>query len=196
MSDLRYLGERDIPSLIAYARRAFRDRPAYDIESSQAFLLRGADGERLLASALAAPQWHYYETLAVKAAVLHDRLNKLHPFVDGNKRFALTAMLVFLGRNNSLLIALDDELLEFSLAVADGRLDQEAACNFAALRVFERDWSEAEIGDWRQFVDQHGGEGERIAEALKSWRQRQGPNVIQLPGTDLESALRLAGSAT
>lgn len=195
MRELRYLNERDVPDLIDYARRAFRGVPEYHRMSSLAFQIRGAEAEGNLASALAAPQWHYYRTLAEKAAVLHDRLNKGHPFADGNKRFALTALLVFLGRNNALLIASDDELLDFSLSVADGTLDQGEACRFTSLRVFDREWTEEEIARWAERVDERPGEGQRIAEALAAWRQRSHPTFIRLPGKDIESVLKLAAAS-
>lgn len=57
-----------------------------------AFQLRGEAGRNALLSALAQPHWPYYRTLPEKAGALHFSLNKNHPFADGNKRFALTAM--------------------------------------------------------------------------------------------------------
>ena len=47
----------------------------------------------------------------------------------------MIAMLAFLARNDAMLIADDDELLEFSLAVADDRLDREASIEFVERRV-------------------------------------------------------------
>ena len=196
MSDLRYLDRRDVASLIAYAKRAFRDHPDYDIDSSQAFRVRGADGEALLEAAFAAPHWDYYPSLADKAAVLHDRLNRNHPFLDGNKRFALTAMLVFLGRNNAVFVANDDELLAFSVDVATGRLDQDAAREFAALRAFERDWSAAEIAAWVLKVGARPDHALSIGEALRSWQRAEHPRFIELPSADIWSVLVLAAPAT
>ncbi len=166
------------------------------MESSRAFEVRGEDGREMLAGALESPRWHYYPNLEDKAAVLHDRLNSLHPFIDGNKRFALTAMLVFLGRNNALLIASDQELLDFSVSVAAGRLDQADACRFAALRTFQRDWTEEQIASWYGRVDAEQGEGDKIGSALKSWRHRQDPRFVGLPGSDLEALFQLAAPTT
>ena len=123
-------------------------------------------------------------------------MNRDHPFVDGNKRFAITAMLVFLGRNNAILIANDAELLEFSLSVAEGSLGQDGACEFASVRVFEGDWTQDDIDEWIERVDEHAGEGWRIGEALAAWNDGSRPRFIALQGKDIESALRLASPST
>jgi len=47
---------------------------------------------------------------------------KNNPFVDGNKRTALVAMLEFLGLNGRRLEAPDDDLIELVLGVAEGRV--------------------------------------------------------------------------
>jgi len=49
-------------------------------------------------------------------------LVKNHPFVDGNKRTALVAMLAFLGLNGRRLEAPDDDLIELVLGVVEGRI--------------------------------------------------------------------------
>lgn len=94
-----------------------------------AFQLAGAEGRGRLRSALAQPRWEQHRTAQVKAAVLHHRLNKNHPYVDGNKRFAVTAMEWFLFGNHSVLLATNDELVQFSLRVADDRLSRTRACS-------------------------------------------------------------------
>jgi death-on-curing protein len=45
-------------------------------------------------------------------------LNKNHPFANGNKRIALTALLVFLFLNGKWLIASQDDLFSFAMGVA------------------------------------------------------------------------------
>lgn len=50
-----------------------------------------------------------------------------HPFEDGNKRTGTAAALVFLDLNGIEVDFTTDELVEFTLAVAQGRLDREAA---------------------------------------------------------------------
>jgi death-on-curing protein len=76
-----------------------------DMHAEQLSLFGGADGIRdggMLESALARPmnRWHYGETdLAVLAAAYAFGLARNHPFVDGNKRAAFHALVVFLRLN-------------------------------------------------------------------------------------------------
>lgn len=78
--------------------------------------LRGPQGRNLLESSLAQPKQTFagedlYPSLADKAAILYYCLVKNHPFVDGNKRFAVAALEAFLDLNSYVLLAPDDELL-------------------------------------------------------------------------------------
>jgi death-on-curing protein len=93
----------------------------------------GSDGIRelaLLESAVGAPQASFggrspFSDLAEVAAAYLYYLCKNHPFVDGNKRAALGACLVFL-RLNGLEPAPDgQEWEELTLDVAAGRMDRE-----------------------------------------------------------------------
>ena len=62
----------------------------------------GAHGVRdqgLLESALYRPQTGYYAGLIEEAAALWESLAQNHPFIDGNKRTAVVAAMVFLARN-------------------------------------------------------------------------------------------------
>src|SRR6266481_4642321 len=59
-----------------------------------------------------------YLTLIDQAAILFYLLNKNHPFANGNKRIALTALLVFLFLNGKWLIASQDDLFAFAMGVA------------------------------------------------------------------------------
>lgn len=59
-----------------------------------------------------------YPTLIDQAAILFYFLNKNHPFENGNKRIALTALLVFLFLNGKWLVAETQELYEFAIGVA------------------------------------------------------------------------------
>jgi death-on-curing protein len=49
-----------------------------------------------LESALARPQTGYYDDLVQEAAALWESLSQNHPFVDGNKRVAVTVTAAFL----------------------------------------------------------------------------------------------------
>ena len=48
-----------------------------------------------------------------------------HPFVDGNKRVAVTVMLVILRMNDISLSYTQAELIELGLGMADGTIDYE-----------------------------------------------------------------------
>jgi death-on-curing protein len=60
------------------------------------FTIHGPEGDNGLLSALALPRQRYYRGLLRKAAALFRSLVKNHPFIDGNKRFALAALHTFL----------------------------------------------------------------------------------------------------
>ena len=60
-----------------------------------------------LESALARPQSGYYSDLIQEAAALWESLSQNHPFVDGNKRVAVTIMAAFL-RVNGYRLEFDD----------------------------------------------------------------------------------------
>lgn len=95
---------------------------------------RGIRDVNLLESAIAAPQATMMgqplisDPLEIAAAYLFYICGN-HPFIDGNKRTALAACLVFLEENNLLSNAklpLDD-WEEFVLDVAAGKVHREAA---------------------------------------------------------------------
>jgi death-on-curing protein len=94
----------------------------------------GSGGVRdmgLLESALARPRATFagedlYPDLWRKAAALMHSLIKNHPFVDGNKRTALTATGLFLELNGHMLTASNDEATRFALQAAVGDVDVEA----------------------------------------------------------------------
>ena len=80
----------------------------------------------LLQSAVARPRATFegkdlYPDVFRKAAALMESLARNHPFVDGNKRTAITSAAVFLGINGHRLYATQKELERFTLSVAVGR---------------------------------------------------------------------------
>ncbi len=85
----------------------------------------GSGGVRdvgLLESALARPRATFagndlYPALWDKAAALMESLIRNHPFVDGNKRVALSAAGIFLELNGHLLTATNDQALAFTRQV-------------------------------------------------------------------------------
>ncbi len=59
-----------------------------------------------------------YHGLAQKGAMLFYLMIKNHPFQNGNKRVAVTTLLVFLYLNNKWLKVSDEELYRFAVLVA------------------------------------------------------------------------------
>ena len=84
-----------------------------------------------LEAALARPAMTFdgedlYADVAGKAAALMHSLALNHPFVDGNKRVAAHAALVFIALNDHDFDGTPDELVRTTLSVAEGRLGVEA----------------------------------------------------------------------
>ena len=97
----------------------------------------------LLDSALAAPSAGFgdtdlYPSLIEKAAVLGVRISMNHPLVDGNKRLAWMAMVVFLDINNADLEATDDDAVVIMLSVARGQTNERALGTWLSSRVSMR----------------------------------------------------------
>lgn len=67
-----------------------------------------------------------YPTFIDKAAVLFYLMNKNHPFQNGNKRIAVTTLLIFLLFNNMWIDVSHDELYNIAISVAEGeRTDKD-----------------------------------------------------------------------
>jgi death on curing protein len=90
-----------------------------DVISTHAILIArfgGAAGIRdrgALESALARPQSGYYPDVIQEAAALWESLSQNHPFVDGNKRLAVTVTAAFLKVNGYRLEFDDVEAFSF-----------------------------------------------------------------------------------
>jgi len=95
----------------------------------------GSDGVRelaLLESAVAAPQASFggsspYQDIAEVAAAYLFYLCKNHPFIDGNKRAALGACIVFLRLNDIEPKTDGPEWEELTVAVASNEIDRAEA---------------------------------------------------------------------
>ena len=89
----------------------------------------GDKGRGLLESALASPMPYFgrdrYPTIAEKAAVLIWSITKNHPFLDGNKRAALTTGFSFLVNNYYVVLAGQDEAVTMCLGIADNSVAYE-----------------------------------------------------------------------
>ena len=93
---------------------------------------RGIRDQALLESAVAAPQASFggqspYEDLIEVAAAYLFYLCCNHPFIDGNKRMALGACLVFLRLNGAKPAPDGPEWEELTLAVAASVIDRDEA---------------------------------------------------------------------
>lgn len=66
-----------------------------------------------------------YPTVPAKAAALMHSLALSHALLDGNKRLALLATVVFPRINGYRLALSDDEAFDLTLAVATGQLEAE-----------------------------------------------------------------------
>ncbi|MBQ3253735.1 MAG: type II toxin-antitoxin system death-on-curing family toxin [Acholeplasmatales bacterium] len=90
----------------------------------------GIRDEGMLLSALEAPFQTFantdlYPNILNKAARLGYGLVANHPFVDGNKRIGVFAMLVFLDLNGIHLEFTDNEIIILALNIADGSYKYE-----------------------------------------------------------------------
>ena len=92
--------------------------------------LHGIRDEALLASAVFAPQSSFggkspYVDLIDVAAAYFFYLGRNHPFLDGNKRTAMAAAVVFLRLNGFDPAADSDDWERLVLDVASGKIDRE-----------------------------------------------------------------------
>ena len=105
-----------------------------DLHGDQLRRYGGASGLRdrgLLESALARPAMTFggedlYPDVASKAAALLHSLALNHPFVDGNERVAAHGAMLFVIANGYEPLATPEELVEVTLAVAEGKVEVEA----------------------------------------------------------------------
>lgn len=97
-------------------RRYLRPVDVVAIHDMQIEKFGGAQGLRdagQLESALFRPQSGYYTDVIAEAAALWESLSQNHPFVDGNKRTAMTSTFVFLGLNGFHVRASDLQARSF-----------------------------------------------------------------------------------
>jgi len=106
-------------------------RDIVDIHAEQLAMFGGSEGIRdqgLLESAMLRPvnQWHYGQTeMAVLAAAYAFGLARNHPFVDGNKRAAFQAMMVFLRINGIPFAPRPSDATAIILSLAAGEVGEE-----------------------------------------------------------------------
>ena len=71
-----------------------------------------------------------YPGILRKAARLAFGVCANHPFIDGNKRTAVTSMLIVLRLNNIAVSFSQEELIALGLAIADGSFNYEAVADW------------------------------------------------------------------
>jgi death-on-curing protein len=102
-----------------------------DLHAEQLALFGGPDGIRdqgMLESALGRPinKFTYGEgDLAALAAAYAFGIARNHPFVDGNKRAAFGALIVFLGLNGIDFLVPPESATAMILSLAAGEVDEE-----------------------------------------------------------------------
>lgn len=98
----------------------------------------GLRDEGALEAGLARPRqrWHYDPdaTLEELAAAYAFGLVQGHPYVDGNKRVGLVAMVAFLDLNGRELVATDAEAVECILELASGRMTETQLADWVQKR--------------------------------------------------------------
>lgn len=104
--------------------------------------LPGIRDENALEAALARPQQHWHYDSGVDAADLAAAyafgLVKNHPYRDGNKRIGFLAMVTFLGINAVEFSATEADVVTAIVALADGRLSEEALADWIRQRTSSR----------------------------------------------------------
>jgi death-on-curing protein len=75
-----------------------------------------------------------YPTVQAMAAHLAFSLVKNHPFLDGNKRIGVLAMLVFLDINGIPVHCSNEELIKLGLGLAEGSIDETAVIDWIVER--------------------------------------------------------------
>jgi len=78
-----------------------------------------------------------YPDIESKAGILFFLLVKNHPFMDGNKRTGVLALLEFLERNGYTLDTNNDELYQFTIDVVTSVVDKEQVTEWIRGRLKE-----------------------------------------------------------
>jgi death-on-curing protein len=71
-----------------------------------------------------------HETVFAMAAAYLYSICRNHPFLDGNKRTATAAAMTFLDMNGIDITAMEDDLYELVIGVAEGRVSKAAVAVF------------------------------------------------------------------
>ena len=96
---------------------------------------QGIRDEGLLESALDSPlagfsEEEFYPSTESKAARLAFGLVNNHPFVDGNKRIGILALLITLEGNGIVIDVSDDDLIDLGTRLASGDVDTDGVAEW------------------------------------------------------------------
>jgi len=78
-----------------------------------------------------------YPTIIEKASRLAFSVCKNHPFIDGNKRVAVTVLLVILRMNDVTLSFTQQELITLGLGIADGSISYNDIKEWVIIHITE-----------------------------------------------------------
>jgi death on curing protein len=112
-----------------------------DMHAEQLAMFGGPPGLRdrgALESALGRPinRWHYDSTdLAGLAAAYAFGLARNHAFIDGNKRIAFAAMMVFLRLNGIAFAPKPPEATAVMISLAAGEIDEDGLARWIAANI-------------------------------------------------------------
>ena len=103
----------------------------------------GSPGVRdlgMLESAVATPEASFgddylHATLPEMAAAYLFHIAQNHPFIDGKKRVAAAAMIMFVYLNDHDIVCDEDELVELTVGVASGATTKADVAVFLAARI-------------------------------------------------------------
>ena len=106
--------------------------------------IHGLRDEGLLESALSAPFQTFdgqdlYPSVLEKAGRLGYGLIRNHPFLDGNNRIGVHALLVCLALNGVRLSYDDEDLIQTALGVASGSVAFEELCRWLSEHMTENE---------------------------------------------------------
>ncbi len=95
----------------------------------------GIRDEKLLNSAIAQPEATFdgvelHKSIFEKAAAYGFHLCCNHPFIDGNKRISLVAMVTFLHVNGYEIIADEKQMYLLIMSIANGELSKQELTKF------------------------------------------------------------------
>lgn len=104
----------------------------------------GIRDKNLLLSAIAQPyatfdRKYLHNTIYDKASAYLFHICQNHPFIDGNKRVALTSSLMFLGMNGYSIDYKNIDLENLTLSVAQGKNAKEEISSFLRMGVGIKD---------------------------------------------------------